>query len=70
MNNIEYALEKLREKTSGEIDDKSKFADAILDFWNLGQEHRFQVHARVFKNMDLVEYIERHSAALRRAVQS
>ena len=58
LEKIEYALVNLKYKYAKEIDPRSKFADAILDFWNLDQgEHRFQIHARVFKGMDLAHYI-------------
>ena len=37
LEKIEYALVKLKYKYAKELDAHSKFADAILDFWNLDQ---------------------------------
>jgi len=58
-DHIAYALRQL-ERTAK---NKSEFADSILDFWQLDQgEHRFQIHARVFKGMDLANYIAEATA--------
>lgn len=57
---IAYALRQL-ERTAAS---KSEYADAILDFWKLDQgAHRFQIHARVFKSMDLIGYIGEATSA-------
>lgn len=53
---IVYVLKVLEARAHG---NKSAYANSILDFWNLDQgEHRFQIHARVFKSMDLIGYLE------------
>jgi hypothetical protein len=54
LGHIAYVLHWLKMNAES----KSSYADAILDFWLLDQEeHRFQIHARVFKDMDLENYI-------------
>jgi hypothetical protein len=54
VSHIAYVLRQLERNA----ENKSEYADAILDFWQLDQgEHRFQIHARVFKGMDLANYI-------------
>ena len=51
---IQYVLEKLETKAKN----KSEFADSVLSFFDLGPEHRFSVHANVFKELDLVAYLQ------------
>ena len=51
---IKFALDQLRAKSKND----TEYADSILEFFNLGQEHRFSIFAFVFKNMDLPGYIE------------
>ena len=58
---VRCVLEVLQAQVAGEPDPLSKFADAVLDFYELDQDaHRFQVHARVFKGMEIAEYLERY----------
>ena len=47
MSNLEYVLKQLEANAP----DKSRYADAILDFWNMDNRSRFFVHACVFKGM-------------------
>jgi len=56
--NIQYSLNVLKCKTENERDNQSALANAILDFWNLGHECRFTVHAYVFKDLDIVDLLE------------
>ena len=58
---VRCVLEVLHAQVAKEPDHLSKFADAILDFYELDREaHRFQIHARVFKDMEITEYLERY----------
>jgi hypothetical protein len=59
VSHIAYVLRELERHAAN----KSEFADSILNFWHLDQgEHRFQIHARVFKDMDLANYITEATA--------
>ena len=58
---IDNVLNVLKAQTSKAIDPMSSFANAILDFYNLDYGwHRFQVHAHVFKGMDIAAYLKQH----------
>ena len=58
---IKNVLAVLKAQTAKEIDPMSSYANAILDFYNLDHGwHRFQIHAHVFKGMDIAEYLKRH----------
>ncbi len=53
---IKFVLDQLRAKSKND----TEYADSILKFFDLGQEHRFSIFAYVFKNRDLPGYIKEH----------
>lgn len=58
---INNVLSVLKAQTAKAIDPMSSYANAILDFYNLDQgDHRFQVHAHIFKSMDIAAYLKRY----------
>lgn len=60
MDHIDYVLGMLKINSLSKPGAQSTFADSILEFWGLGPEHRFSVHAHVFKTeMNVGDYLRR-----------
>ena len=65
--NVTSVLNQLWRRWSETVGGKSSFCDAILDLYQLGNEHRFIVNAYAYKNMKdpLIQHIVEHGAVAR-----
>lgn len=59
---FKYILERLWNQTKEYNDRKSKFADLIINFFDMPNSYKFIIHARVFKNEfnELLKLINEH----------